>query len=125
MLESGAYINVDHHEEHGSLFDSIFLQPKQTVLVNGRILHETQQDSFDQSKCVHRYGQEVHDFNGVPFTTAYNPRSCHDLCLAKKLYKLCQCSPLVGWNLTKTECLDDAQVTDYRTIFYCDLIFRF
>ena len=103
----GAFINVAHHKDHASHIDSFFLSTKETVVVNAEFVHRIQEESFEQSKCVDNYIPQVYNFTGVPFETSYNQRSCHDLCFARKQFEICNCSAIVGWNITKTDCLED------------------
>ena len=69
------------------------------------VVHRYQPESFEKTKCVHKYGTQRYTFTGEPFETPYDKFSCQDLCYAKITHQICGCAKLVGWNLTKTDCL--------------------
>ena len=76
------------------------------------IVHRYQSESFEKAKCVHKYGSQTYTFTGEPFETPYDRYSCVDLCYAKITYELCGCGNVVGWNLTKTDCLHEQRNRD-------------
>ena len=105
----GIYVGVFHPDEHRNRYQSFFLAPKQTSVVALKPSLKFQKSSFTRSKCVHTYGLQMHNFTGEVFAAPHNVDSCRDICIAKAYYERCNCTPLVGWNITKTECLHDRE----------------
>ena len=103
----GAYVSITHPEDSLSYSNTFFLNPNDLAVISAKTVHKNQEDSFDDSKCEHRYGLETWDFTGVPFQALYKTDSCIDLCYAKSFFSKCQCAATSAWNMTKTECLED------------------
>ena len=64
---------------------------------------------FQKSKCTYRDGLEWYHFTGEPFQSLYDPHSCIYLCYAEYVQKICNCSVFVGWNMTKTDCVENLE----------------
>ena len=60
---------------------------------------------------MHKYGLQAYKFTGVPFEALYSVESCNELCEAETQYKNCNCSFLVGFNITNTGCLNEPTKT--------------
>ena len=103
----GANIIFSHIDDYVSPLDGFFLAPNEAAIVSATGVFSTQIESFRKSKGTNRNGLERHDFTGEPFYTFYSPASCIDLCYAKYQTQVCNCSTVIGWNITNTECLDD------------------
>ena len=106
----GVFVSIYHPEGYMPPVEGFFLGPKQIASVSIEIVHKTQKKSFPKATCVHRYFKDIYTFTGKPFETDYNTESCFDLCRAEWEYKRCNCSIIVGWNITNTRCLDDKQI---------------
>ena len=102
----GAFVSIRHPQDSSPFTNPIFLGSNELVMVSAQTVHKTQKVSFDDSKCTHRHGLETHDFTGEPFDTTYSITTCIDLCYAEAFFNHCQCSAVIGWNITKTECLE-------------------
>ena len=81
--------------------------PNELVVVTSSIVHRYQKETFKKAKCVHDYGTDIYTFTGEPFEVAYNTHSCVDLCYAQAHYNVCSCAAFIGWNLTRTKCLEE------------------
>ena len=103
----GAYISITHPQDSVSSSNKFFLHPNDLAVVSAKTVHKIQTYSFEESKCVHRYGLETWNFTGEPFESLYAADSCIDLCYASTFFQKCKCSTTIGWNITKTECLED------------------
>ena len=44
---------------------------------------------------------------GEPFETSYNPDACFYMCYAEFVQAQCGCHGFVGWNITRSDCIDD------------------
>ena len=102
----GAFVTIRHPQDSSPFTNPIFLGSNELVLVTAKTIHKTQKISFDDSKCTHRRGLETYDFTGEPFHTPYTITACIDLCYAEAFFNHCQCSAVIGWNITKTECVE-------------------
>ena len=105
----GAYVSITHPQDSVSSSDTFFLSPNDAVLVSAKTVHKVQIVSFQDSKCVHRYGLETFNFTGEPFQTLYNTDSCMELCHAETVFKFCRCASTTAWNITKSTCLEDPE----------------
>ena len=103
----GAYISITHPDDSVSSSNTFFLGPNDLVVSSAKMSHNVQEDSFAESKCVHRYGLETKNFTSVPFQTLYATDTCIELCYTEAFFKECQCTVLIGWNMTETDCLED------------------
>ena len=102
----GAFVTIRHPQDSSPFTNPIFLGSNELAVVSAKTVHKTQKVSFDDSKCTHRRGLETYDFTGEPFDTPYTITTCIDLCYAEAFFNHCQCSPVIGRNITKTECLE-------------------
>ena len=105
----GAYVVVSHPEEYKTFYQGIFIRPKDFSNLALRIVHKRQARSFEKAKCVHKHGLETYNFTGEPFDVIYSPKLCKDLCYVHVMWDLCNCVTGPGWNITKTECLEEAK----------------
>ena len=111
ISNSGAFVVTHHSEEYASPFTGVFLAPGQEVSASAQIVEQIQRKSFKKSNCVHKYGLQAYNFTGVPFEALYSVESCNELCEAETQYKKCNCSVLVGFNITNTGCLNEPTKT--------------
>ena len=105
----GSYVTFSHVENFVSPINGFFLAPNEAAVVSATGVYTHQRESFPKAKCTLRNGLEKHDFTGEPFYALYSPESCVDLCYAKYQTKVCNCSTLVGWNITESRCMDEEE----------------
>ena len=110
--QAGAYISITHYEDDIPFAKYFFLGAGQKAVVSAETSHHIQKSSFQQSKCVQKKGPQMHNFTGVPFEKSYHVHSCFDICFAKSFQRICNCSWLIGSDITDTECLDDVNKRD-------------
>ena len=118
----GVSVTIAHEEQYLPPWDGVFVRPGDFVIVSASTTRVSQKMSFNKVKCL-KDNDVPHTFNftGSPFTAIYNPYSCSDICLMKEFYRRCNCSFFVGWNLTNTECLENAEtrrclVSEYNSM---------
>ena len=105
----GAYVAVSHGEDYKSVLDGIFVGPLDDYIISTSTNVIKQTQSFEKSKCRFSDGPDTYTFTGVPFQTEYYQNACDDLCYARAYYEVCNCAPSNGWNISNTECLENAE----------------
>ena len=105
----GAYGNIFVPGYNAMTYEGFMIAPGKFQTMSGTISSTHQTRSFKKSKCVDQFGLNTFTFTGEPFQTLYSPASCADLCYMESLYEKCQCSFLIGWNITKTECFENSE----------------
>ena len=108
----GAYVTVVHPEGYSDYQDGVFIGPGDHVTISTNTVEKIQTENFKNIKCANRYGMETYDFTGVPFEVAYSRQTCARMCYAEIYYKICNCAPLFGVNLTNSECLEKRKNRD-------------
>ena len=104
-LNMGARISVSHPKDNTGTGETFFLKPQESAEVLVSVEHKSQSRSFDKATCSEEVLQ-WYTFTGKPFQSVYNPWVCSNLCMGKLHYKYCNCSNIVGYNVTNTECIE-------------------
>ena len=104
----GAFVTVAHEGQYIAPAEGFYLNANEMAVVSGSVVHLKQEADLTTVNCVEK-DVETYHFTGEPFETLYHPETCMDICYAQFLWLLCKCSPITGWNLTKTECLEDPE----------------
>ena len=107
-LNMGARISVSHPNDNTGTGETFFLEPQENADVLVSVEHKSQSHSLDKATCTEE-DLQWYTFTGKPFQSAYNPWVCSTFCLAKLHYKYCNCSSIMGYNVTNTECIEKSE----------------
>ena len=82
------------------------VNPNELVEVATESILISQEESLPKLRCTDKKGPQVYNFTGRVFETPYSPKSCNHLCVSEFSYNICNCSFLVGYNITNSECIE-------------------
>ena len=89
-----------------SMESFIPISPGEQLKITVEAESRNQVISTQQIQCTHGKDQLEYNFGGSILKLDYNEEVCREMCFLKSLYKSCNCTLLIGWNYTQSECLE-------------------
>ena len=102
---SGAFVVFHHPNDVLQPQEGVQVSSEDYIIVKTEVEQKFQKESMEKAKCAASEGLVEYNFTGSPFQVEYHPSYCIRLCQAQTFYKLCNCTGMLGLNITKSECI--------------------